>query len=249
MKTAHPQGRARLLGRPRHLDHRAWLLRELRLRSRDLHRRRRPGRGARRAGGRRRSRSGASDAIIEDLTPEFVRDYVWPALRAGAMYEGRYLLGTALARPVLALGQVQAARRVGADAVAHGCTGKGNDQLRFELDYRAAGAGSRTSIAPWREWDIASREDALAYAEKHGIPVPVSRGVALLARPQPAARVARRRVPGRSVVPAAGRPLPAHRRSAPRRPTSRRKSCCASRRACRWRSTAACWRRTSCSPS
>jgi argininosuccinate synthase len=119
-------------------------------------------------------RSGATAAFVEDLQPQFVRDYVWPALRAGAIYEGRYLLGTALARPVLALGQVQAARRVGADGVSHGCTGKGNDQLRFELGYRAL-APDLTVIAPWREWDIASREDALAYAEKRGIPVPVSR--------------------------------------------------------------------------
>jgi argininosuccinate synthase len=117
--------------------------------------------------------SGASEAIIEDLRLEFVRDYVWPALRAGAIYEGRYLLGTALARPVLALHQVQAAQRVGADAVAHGCTGKGNDQLRFELVYRAV-APELGIIAPWREWDIRSREDALAYAERRGIPVPVS---------------------------------------------------------------------------
>ncbi|HWN80716.1 MAG TPA: argininosuccinate synthase, partial [Candidatus Udaeobacter sp.] len=119
--------------------------------------------------------SGASQAIIEDLRLEFVRDYVWPALRAGAVYEGRYLLGTALARPVLALHQVQAARRVGADAVAHGCTGKGNDQLRFELVYRAV-APELDVIVPWREWDIRSREDALAFAERRGIPVPVSQG-------------------------------------------------------------------------
>lgn len=118
--------------------------------------------------------SGASQAFVEDLQPEFVRDYVWPALRAGAVYEGRYLLGTALARPILALRQVEIARRVGADAVSHGCTGKGNDQLRFELTYRAL-APELQVVAPWREWDIHSREDALAYAEKRGIPVPVSR--------------------------------------------------------------------------
>jgi argininosuccinate synthase len=119
-------------------------------------------------------RSGASAAFVEDLKPTFVRDYVWPALRAGAIYEGRYLLGTALARPVLALGQVQVARKVGADGVSHGCTGKGNDQLRFELGYRAL-APDLQVIAPWREWNIRSREDALAYAEKRCIPVPVSR--------------------------------------------------------------------------
>ena len=94
--------------------------------------------------------SGASAAIVEDLRPAFVHDVVWPALRAGAVYEGRYLLGTALARPVLTLGQVKAARRVGADAVAHGCTGKGNDQLRFELGYRAL-APELHVIAPWRQ--------------------------------------------------------------------------------------------------
>lgn len=119
--------------------------------------------------------SGASQAIIEDLTPAFVADYVWPALRAGAIYEGTYLLGTALARPILAKGQVEAARAVGADAVAHGCTGKGNDQLRFELTYRAL-APELAVVAPWREWDITSRESALDYAEARGIPVPVSRG-------------------------------------------------------------------------
>jgi argininosuccinate synthase len=119
--------------------------------------------------------SGATAAVIEDLQAEFARDYVWPALRAGAIYEGTYLLGTALARPILALGQVQAARRTGADAVAHGCTGKGNDQLRFELGYRAL-APDLQVIAPWREWNIASREDALAYAEKRRIPVPVKQG-------------------------------------------------------------------------
>ena len=118
--------------------------------------------------------SGATQAVIENLKPAFVAEYVWPALRAGAIYEGRYLLGTALARPVLALGQVEAARKTGADAVAHGCTGKGNDQLRFELTYRAL-APDLAVIAPWREWTIQSREDALAYAEARGIPVPVSR--------------------------------------------------------------------------
>lgn len=119
-------------------------------------------------------RTGAAGAVVQDLRAEFVRDYCWPALRAGAVYEGRYLLGTALARPVLALGQVETARRVGADAVAHGCTGKGNDQLRFELGYRALAPELRV-IAPWREWEIRSREDALAYAERKRIPVPATR--------------------------------------------------------------------------
>jgi argininosuccinate synthase len=120
-------------------------------------------------------RSGAASLIVEDLRDEFARDILWPALRAGAMYEGRYLLGTALARPVLAGRQVRAAHRVGADALAHGCTGKGNDQLRFELTYRAL-APELNVIAPWREWSIRSREDALEYAESRGISLPVSRG-------------------------------------------------------------------------
>ena len=119
--------------------------------------------------------SGASEVIIEDLRSRFVSEYLWPALRAGAIYEGRYLLGTALARPLLAQAQVAAARRVGADAVSHGCTGKGNDQLRFELAYRAL-APDLMVIAPWREWEIRSREQALAYARRRGIRVPVSEG-------------------------------------------------------------------------
>ncbi|MCC7017950.1 MAG: argininosuccinate synthase [Rhodospirillales bacterium] len=120
-------------------------------------------------------KTGASHAVIEDLTAEFARDYLWPALRAGAIYEGRYLLGTSLARPILAARQVEIARRFGADAVAHGCTGKGNDQLRFELTYRALGP-DLSVIAPWREWELTSREDCLAYAESKNIPVPVKQG-------------------------------------------------------------------------
>ena len=115
-------------------------------------------------------RIGASQVIVEDLRVPFVRDFCFPALRAGAVYEGRYLLGTSLARPLIASRQVWAAERTNADALAHGCTGKGNDQVRFELTYMAL-APQLTVIAPWREWDIASREDALAYAERHGIPV------------------------------------------------------------------------------
>jgi len=115
-------------------------------------------------------KSGASDVVIEDLRVPFVRDFCFPALRAGAVYEGRYLLGTALARPLIASRQVWCAERTGADALAHGCTGKGNDQVRFELTYHAL-APQLAVIAPWREWDIVSREDALAYAERHGIPV------------------------------------------------------------------------------
>lgn len=118
--------------------------------------------------------TGASELIVEDLTPVFVRDYVWPALRAGAIYEGRYLLGTALGRPLLALRQVQTARYFGADSLAHGCTGKGNDQLRFELTYRAT-APDLQVIAPWREWDLQGREDCINYAREHDIPITASK--------------------------------------------------------------------------
>ncbi len=118
--------------------------------------------------------TGASACFIEDLREEFVRDYIWPTLRAGAVYEYKYLLGTSFARPVLAKRQVEVAQRVGADAVAHGCTGKGNDQVRFELTYKAL-APDLAVIAPWREWTIRSREDAIAYASAHDIPVAQSR--------------------------------------------------------------------------
>ena len=114
--------------------------------------------------------SGAVAVFVEDLREEFVRDYVFPAVRAGAVYEGRYLLGTSLARPVIAKRQVEIARREGADALAHGCTGKGNDQVRFELAF-AALAPDLEVIAPWRLWRIRSREDALAYASEHNVPV------------------------------------------------------------------------------
>ncbi|MFI5182842.1 MAG: argininosuccinate synthase [Vicinamibacteria bacterium] len=114
--------------------------------------------------------TGASKCVVEDLRDEFVRDYAFKALSAGAVYEDNYLLGTALARPLLAYGQVQCALREGADALAHGATGKGNDQVRFEVTYGAFAPHLRV-IAPWREWNIRSREDALAYAAAHGIPV------------------------------------------------------------------------------
>jgi len=114
--------------------------------------------------------SGAEECFIEDLRAEFVRDYIFPTLRAGAIYNRKYLLGTSMARPLIAKRQVEVARRVGADALAHGCTGKGNDQVRFELTY-ASMAPDLPVIAPWRIWDIRSREDALAYAAKHGIAV------------------------------------------------------------------------------
>ena len=118
---------------------------------------------------------GADDVVVEDLRVPFLRDFCFPALKAGAVYEGKYLLGTSLARPLIAARQVSCARRFGADAVAHGCTGKGNDQVRFELAYMSL-APDLAVIAPWREWDIVSREDALAYAAKHDIPVPVTKG-------------------------------------------------------------------------
>jgi argininosuccinate synthase len=114
--------------------------------------------------------TGASSATIEDLREEFLTEYVWPTLRAGAVYEHKYLLGTSMARPVLAKRQAEIALETGADAVAHGCTGKGNDQVRFELAYKAI-APKVKIIAPWREWTINSREDAIAYANAHKIPV------------------------------------------------------------------------------
>jgi argininosuccinate synthase len=114
--------------------------------------------------------TGASKCVVEDLREEFVRDYAFKALSAGAVYEDNYLLGTALARPLLAYRQVQCALREGADALAHGATGKGNDQVRFEVTYGAFAPHLRV-IAPWREWSIRSREDALAYAAAHKVPV------------------------------------------------------------------------------
>jgi argininosuccinate synthase len=118
--------------------------------------------------------TGASRVVVEDLREEFLTGYVFPALKAGAVYEHKYLLGTSLARPVLAKHQVEVALREGATAVAHGCTGKGNDQVRFELAYQAL-APELHVIAPWREWSLKSREDCLDYAEQHGIPVAASR--------------------------------------------------------------------------
>jgi argininosuccinate synthase len=118
--------------------------------------------------------SGADECYIEDLRQEFIEDFIWPTLRAGAIYGRKYLLGTSMGRPLIARRQVEVARRVGADALAHGCTGKGNDQVRFELTY-AAFAPYLPVIAPWREWDIRSREDAIEYAEKHNVPVTASR--------------------------------------------------------------------------
>jgi argininosuccinate synthase len=119
-------------------------------------------------------RSGAVSCRVDDLKRTWLTDYVWPCVRAMAVYEGRYLLGTSMARPMLAKGQVEYAKQIGADAVAHGCTGKGNDQVRFELAYQALGPELEV-IAPWRHWNIRSREDALDYADKRGIQVAASR--------------------------------------------------------------------------
>ena len=115
-------------------------------------------------------RSGASQCIVEDLREEFIRDYIIPTVQAGAVYERKYLLGTSMARPLIARRQVEVAADCGADAVAHGCTGKGNDQVRFELTYMALNPKLKV-IAPWREWDIRSREDAIRYAAERNIPI------------------------------------------------------------------------------
>lgn len=116
-------------------------------------------------------RSGASKCYILDLTQEFLEDYVWPTLKAGAVYEGKYLLGTSFARPLIAKHLVDVAKKEGADAIAHGATGKGNDQVRFELTVKAL-APNMAIIAPWREWDLLSRTQEIEYAKAHNIEVP-----------------------------------------------------------------------------
>jgi len=113
---------------------------------------------------------GVKEIFVDDLREEFARDFVFPMFRANAIYEGEYLLGTSIARPLIAKRQIEIARKTGADAVAHGATGKGNDQVRFELGYYALAPNIRV-IAPWREWSLTSREKLLEYAEKHGIPI------------------------------------------------------------------------------
>ena len=120
------------------------------------------------------ARTGASKCFVEDLKEEFVRDFVFPMFRANTLYEGRYFLGTSIARPLIAKRQMEIAAAEGADAVSHGATGKGNDQVRFELGYYSFDPSIRV-IAPWREWDFKSREDLIEYARKHGIEVPVSK--------------------------------------------------------------------------
>ncbi|MBI3913433.1 MAG: argininosuccinate synthase [Chloroflexi bacterium] len=114
--------------------------------------------------------SGASKCVVQDLREEFIRDYIYPTIQAGAVYERKYLLGTSFARPLIAKAQVMVAEAEGADAVAHGCTGKGNDQVRFELTYQALNPKLKV-IAPWREWTIRSRQDALDYAAEYNVPV------------------------------------------------------------------------------
>ena len=118
--------------------------------------------------------SGASEVFVEDMREEFVRDYVWPMVRSGAVYEDKYLLGTSIARPLLAKRQVEVALETGCDALSHGATGKGNDQVRFELTYKAL-APHLPVIAPWREWSITSREEAIDYAQAHDIPIDQSK--------------------------------------------------------------------------
>ena len=118
--------------------------------------------------------SGASKAYVVDLRQEFLDEYAFPTMQAGAIYERTYLLGTSFARPVTAKYLVEVAEQENADAIAHGCTGKGNDQVRFELSVKALNPLLKV-IAPWRQWNIRSREDALAYAESHGVPVSTSK--------------------------------------------------------------------------
>ncbi|MBI3014925.1 MAG: argininosuccinate synthase [Candidatus Tectomicrobia bacterium] len=118
-------------------------------------------------------KTGASQVVIEDLRDEFVRDYVFPILRAAAVYEGSYLLGTSIARPLIARKQIEIAHRLGARAVAHGATGKGNDQVRFEVTYLALDPHI-SIVAPWREWNLGSRQALVNYAREHGIPIPVT---------------------------------------------------------------------------
>ena len=125
--------------------------------------------------------SGASKLIIKDLRDEFAKEYLFPLLRSGAVYERKYLLGTSVARPLIAKYQVKIAQEEGADAVSHGCTGKGNDQVRFELTYTALNPRLKI-IAPWREWNIRSREDAVNYLQEHGYQVPTSSGSSLYSR-------------------------------------------------------------------
>ena len=159
--------------------------------------------------GRRRSAPGASKLILADLREEFARDFVFPMMRANAVYEGYYLLGTSIARPVIAKGQVEIARAEGADAVGHGATGKGNDQVRFELTF-ARLAPELKVVAPWRhpEWPFKGRADMIAYANQQENSGAGHRRKALLDGSQPGARQLRRRHPRRSLARALQRYVP-----------------------------------------
>ena len=175
--------------------------------------------------------SGACEVHVEDLREEFARDYVWPMVRAGAVYEHKYLLGTSIARPLLAKLQVEVALRTGCDALAHGATGKGNDQVRFELAYKAL-APHLPVIAPWREWDIVSREDAIDYAARHGIPIQQTKAKIYSGTPTCGTSPTRgpsSRIPPARLPMACGLSRPTRPTLPPGEPRSRS----ASRRACR----------------
>ena len=175
--------------------------------------------------------SGASKLYLMDLREEFARDYLFPLLRSGAIYEGKYLLGTSIARPLQAKAQVEIALKEGADAVSHGCTGKGNDQVRFELAYKAL-APQLTVIAPWRVWNIRSREEAIDYAQTPRYrPGQHLEEEHLLAGHECLAHEPRGRRPRRSVEQAAGAAVPAHEVAEGRARTRKPRSASTSRRA------------------
>ena len=154
-------------------------------------------------------KTGASEVYIEDMREEFVSEYLWKLVRSGGVYEHKYLLGTSIARPLLAKKQVEVALATGCDALSHGCTGKGNDQVRFELTYKAL-APQLPVIAPWREWNIVSREDAIEYAQRAQRPDLGIHHQDLQPRPQHLAHLARRRRARRSRQRRARRDLDAH---------------------------------------
>ena len=214
---------------------------------------------------------GVKEIFVDDLREEFVRDFVFPMFRANALYEGAYLLGTSIARPLIAKRQIEIAHQVGADAVAHGATGKGNDQVRFELSYYALEPDIKV-IAPWREWDLTSRTKLLEYAET--APDPDRQGQArrgaVLGRRQPAAHLGRGQGAGGSLERARGIRLQPHRRAGEgarqagicrdrlragrpgrgqRRDASRRRRCCqrSTRSAAGTASAGSTWSRTASS--
>ena len=189
--------------------------------------------------------TGAGAVHIVDLREKFVRDFIFPMLRAAAVYEGAYLLGTSIARPLIAQAQVEVARAEGADAVAHGATGKGNDQVRFELTY-AALAPQLQVIAPWREWDLNSRTVADRVRARPRHPGAGHRRAAVQHGPQPLPHLLRGRHPRGPVGGAARQDVPAHRSRRRRRRTCRSTSRSSSSTATRWRWTAGGWRRWRC---